>query len=416
MPAASPVQAAIEDIARHDWGRLLSGLVGSLGDFQLAEDSLQDALESALRHWSRNGLPVAPHAWLMKTAKRKAIDRLRRAANFQSKTTAIAHLIEIENSAPDWDDPDPIEDERLKLIFTCCHPAIDRKTAMALTLRSVCGLTTDEIADAFLDSADAMAQRLVRARHKIAKAGIAYAVPGPEGWADRLESVLGVIYLLFNEGYASSGENYIRGELCSEAIRLGKLLAVLCPDEAEVEGLLALMLLHEARRPARLSADGTFRSLEEQDRALWQHDRIAEAIRMLEQALRRGRAGTYQLQAAIIAIHAEAADFASTDWRQIVLIYDRLLELSPNPVFRLNRIVALSYAFGPQFVLEALDGLAEALADYQPYHAVRADLFGRAGHREEARAAYDQAIALSASQAEKAFLSRKRDALSAPGS
>eukprot|EP01035_Chromulina_nebulosa_P038127 gene38127-51491_t len=248
---------AIDRIARRDGGRLLSSLVGSIRDFQLAEDSLQDAFESALTHWSRNGLPASPNAWLMQTAKRKAIDRLRRSANFRSKTAEILHLIEVENDSPMDDDPDPIADERLKLIFTCCHPALDRKTCVALTLRSVCGLKTEEIADAFLDGHDAMAQRLVRARHKIAKAGIAYEVPGPGGWSDRLESVLAVVYLIFNEGYAATaGEDWMRPQLCEEALRLGRILATLAPFEPEVHGLVGLMELHASRAAARTTSAG----------------------------------------------------------------------------------------------------------------------------------------------------------------
>lgn len=405
------VTDVIDSIARQDGGRLLSNLVGAFRNFQLAEDSLQDALESALIHWNRNGLPTAPHAWLMQTAKRKAIDRLRRSANFRAKSAEITHLIEMENASVMDDDPDPIGDERLKLIFTCCHPALDRKTCVALTLRSVCGLKTEEIADAFLDNHEAMAQRLVRARHKIAKAGIAYEVPGPDGWVERLEAVLAVIYLIFNEGYASSGESLIRSELCEEAIRLGRLLAVLRPHEPEIEGLLALMLLHHARRFARLGSRGEILSLESQDREQWDRFEIKEGIALLERALRHGRPGPYQLQAAIIAVHAEAPSFAETNWTEIALIYRELARTADNPVYELNRIVALSYVEGPGAALARLQPIAQALVQYQPFYAVQADLLARTGQAAAARIAYQTAIRLSQSDAERLFLSQRMAAL-----
>lgn len=405
------VAKAIDRIARLDGGRLLSSLVGTIRNFQLAEDSLQDALESALIHWNRNGLPAAPNAWLMQTAKRKAIDRLRRSANFRSKSGEIAHLIEMENASVMDDDPDPFGDERLKLVFTCCHPALDSKTCVALTLRSVCGLKTEEIADAFLDGHDAMAQRLVRARHKIAAAGIAYEVPGPDGWAERLESVLAVVYLIFNEGYASGGDNHIRSDLCEEAIRLGRLLTQLRPNEGEIEGLLALMLLHHARRNARLGAKGEILSLEDQDRSLWQKGEIAEGIAILERALRHGRPGPYQLQAAIIAVHAEAPSFAETNWAEIALLYRELARTANNPVYELNRIVALSYVEGPNAALALLQPIAQALVQYQPFYAVQADLLARTGQADAARLAYQTAIRLSQSDAERQFLTRKMEML-----
>jgi RNA polymerase sigma-70 factor (ECF subfamily) len=405
------IAEAIDRIARLDGGRLLSNLVGSIRNFQLAEDSLQDALESALIHWNRNGLPASPNGWLMQTARRKAIDRLRRSANFRAKSAEISHLIETENVPAAEDDADPIGDERLKLIFTCCHPALDRKTCVALTLRSVCGLKTEEIADAFLDSRDAMAQRLVRARHKITAAGIAYEVPGPDGWAARLESVLAVVYLIFNEGYASGGETHIRGDLCREAIRLGRLLAGLRPDESEIEGLLALMLLHHARRDARLGAKGEILSLEDQDRSLWRSDEIGEGITTLERALRHGRPGPYQLQAAIIAVHAEATGFAETNWTEIALLYRELSRMADNPVYELNRIVALSYVEGPREALALLQPIAQALWQYQPFYATQADLLARSGQTDAARLAYQTAIRLSQSEAERMFLARKMEAL-----
>jgi RNA polymerase sigma-70 factor (ECF subfamily) len=409
--ATAPIAEAIDTIARQDGGRLLSNLVGSLRDFQLAEDSLQDALESALVHWNRNGLPASPNAWLMQVARRKAIDRLRRSANFQAKSAEIAHLIELENESAAVDEPDPIGDERLKLVFACCHPALDRKTCVALTLRSVCGLKTEEIADAYLDGHEAMAQRLVRARHKIAKAGIAYEVPRPDGWAARLESVLAVIYLIFNEGYASGGERHIRTDLCDEAIRLGRLLTTLRPDEPEIEGLLSLMLLHHARKAARIGGSGEILTLETQDRSLWDRAGISEGVALIEQALRRGRPGPYQLQAAIIAVHAEAPSFAKTDWCEIAWLYGELARSADNPVYELNRIVALSYVEGPAAALARLKPIAIALVQYQPFHAVQADLLARAGQAGEARLAYHRAIELSQSDAEKLFLSGRLEAV-----
>jgi RNA polymerase sigma-70 factor, ECF subfamily len=401
------VEGAIETLARTDRGRLLSNLVGTLGDFQLAEDSLQDALESALVHWRRSGLPRSPPAWLMQTARRKAIDRLRRSASFRSKEAEIAHLIEMDSAEDGAGAEGPIADDRLKLIFTCCHPAIEAKTRVALTLRSVCGLTTEEIADAFLDTKEAMAQRLVRARHKITDAGIPFAVPGPEGWTERLESVLAVIYLIFNEGYASSGERHIRVDLCMEAIRLGRLLDKLKPKEPEIEGLLALMLLHHARHAARLDTDGAIVSLEDQDRSLWKRGEIAEGGSLAELALGRGRPGPYQLQAAIVAIHADAPSFQETDWEEIALLYGVLCRMSPNPVYELNRIVAISYREGPEPALARLSSLGQILAQYQPFHAVRADLLARLGRDAEARLAYQLAHDLSQSEAERRSFRKK---------
>lgn len=401
------VARAVETLARAEHGRLLSNLVGALRDFQLAEDSLQDALESALVHWQRSGLPRSPAAWVMRTARRKAIDRLRRAQNFRSKEAEITHLIELDNLSEETDGVEPIADDRLKLIFACCHPAIESKTRVALTLRSVCGLTTEEIADAFLDSKEAMAQRLVRARHKITEAGIAYEVPGPDGWADRLQSVLAVIYLIFNEGYSSSGDRHIRIDLCEEGIRLGRLLNVLRPKEPEVEGLLALMLLHHARHTARLDAEGAIVSLEDQDRSLWNRGEIAEGGSLAEIALQRGRPGPYQLQAAIVAIHADAPSFEETDWEEISLLYGLLCRMSPNPVYELNRIVAISYREGPEAALARLAPIAPMLNQYQPFHAVRADLLARSGRQDEARLAYQLAHDLSQSEAEKLFFRKK---------
>ena len=404
---AAGVAGAIDALMRGDGGRLLSNLVGSIRDFQLAEDSLQDAVESALVHWTRNGLPRSPPAWIMQTARRKALDRLRRSANFKAKSEEIAHLIEIENQSREDEVEEPIKDERLKLIFTCCHPALEQKTRVALTLRSVCGLKTEEIADAFLDAPDAMAQRLVRARHKITNAGIPYEVPGPDGWTERLSSVLAVIYLIFNEGYASSGGDHIRIDLCEEAIRLGRILLALKPKEPEIEGLLALMLLHHARHAARLDRDGAIVSLEDQDRSLWNRTEIAEGGSMVELALKRGRPGPYQLQAAIVAIHADSPSFEETDWEEIALLYGVLCRMSPNPVFELNRIVAISYDEGPEPAMARLAAIAPMLTQYQPFHAVQADLLARLGRSDEARLSYQLAHDLSQTEAERRFFQKK---------
>lgn len=404
MRAQEAVADEIDKVVRLDGGRLLSCLIANLRDFQLAEDSFQDALESALTHWGRNGLPRSPSAWLMRTARRKAIDRIRRAVNFRSKSAELAALIALDRAAAEPDEDEPIADDRLKLIFTCCHPAIDRRTCVALTLRSICGLKTEEIARAFVVSVDSMAQRLVRARHKIAKAGIAYEVPGPEGWGERLEAVLAVIYLIFNEGYAASSETLLRVDLCEEAIRLCRILTGLCPQEPEAEGLLALTLLHHSRTGSRLGALGDLVPLESQDRRRWDRQLIVEGTVLLETALRRGRPGPYQLQAAVAALHAEAPSFAETDWRQIVLIYRSLIAMRPNPVFELNRIVALSYVDGPEVALAGLTTVATVLDGYQPLHAVRADLLARAGRRGEAQGAYETAIRLSGTETERQFL------------
>lgn len=406
--ASDPIAGAIDRIIRADGGRLLSCLVVILRDFQLAEDSLQDAVESAIVHWGRSGVPTSPSAWLMRTARRKAIDRIRRAINFRHKAKELEALIALD-ADDETEAAEAIPDERLKLIFTCCHPALDRNVSVALTLRSICGLTTEEIARAHLVSADAMAQRLVRARHKIAKAGIGYEIPGPEGFAARLDAVLAVIYLIFNEGYAASSGRYLRTDLCEEAIRLARLLDQLMPGEPEIEGLLALVLLHHSRSGSRLTDAGALIALEHQDRVAWNRSLIAEGTALVTTALGRGRPAPYQLQAAIAALHAEAESFATTDWPQLVLLYDELLRRRPNPVVALNRLVALTYTCGPADALAQLQPLAAELQRYQPYHAVKADLHARLGQSSEAGAHYDQAIALSTTEAERQYL-RSRQA------
>jgi RNA polymerase sigma-70 factor, ECF subfamily len=399
-------------IARSDGGRLLAVLTGLLKNLELAEDCLQDAYASALSHWAR-GAPANPSAWLLQVARRKAIDRLRRVKTARAKEGQLTRLLQIEADAPEQDENYTIPDERLKLIFVCCHPAIERDASVALTLRSLCGITTEEIARAFLVTRETMAQRLVRAQQKITKAKILFEVPDPHHWPERMEAVLSVIYLIFNEGYASSSPDYIRASLCEEAIRLARVIWQLAPQENEAAGLLALMLLHRSRFATRRDEEGVLVPLEFQDRSKWNRTLIAEATSLLEQVLRRGKTGPYQLQAAIAAIHCEAESFSSMNWREIVLIYNRLLELTPNPVVELNRLVALSYAENAATALIPFDALETELAGYQPFHAAKADLLSRAGDVQKAALAYEKAISLSNNEAERKFLLRRFDELNA---
>ncbi len=405
-------QREIEQLVRQQWGKLLATLIAQLGDFQLAEDSLQDGLESALYHWQRNGLPRSPAAWLLQTARRKAIDRLRRQANFSSKQADYQLLLELDRQ--DMQDElanegaQEIPDERLRLIFTCCHPALDEKSRTALTLRTLGGLTTADIASAYLDSVEAMAQRLVRAKRKIKNAAIPYQVPPPDQWGGRLETVLEVLYLIFNEGYFSSrGESQIRVDLSGEAIRLARVLLKLRPGEAEAEGLLALMLLHDGRRLARLNSAGEMVALAEHDRTLWLAEPMAEGLALLDRALARQQAGPYQIQAAISALHAQAASHEETDWCQIVLLYDQLYLLQPTPVVRLNQCVAQSFAQSPAAALKLMAALEDQLQDYQPYFASKADFLARTGDRKNAEVAYLRAIELSDEPQTRSFLERK---------
>ena len=410
-------QAAVDEIARivhDDWGRLLAASIRVLGDFQLAEDSLQDAIESAVVHWRRGGVPASPAGWLLQTARRKAIDRIRRDRSFAAKQDDYRHLLELDQAAMAAGDDEEIPDERLRLVFTCCHPAIDRKSRIALTLRTLGGLTTGEIARAFLDGHEAMAQRLVRAKRKIRDAAIPYEVPGPESWAERLDAVLHVIYLIYNEGYtATAGSDYTRPGLCEEAIRLARAMNRLRPDEPEIEGLLALLLLHDSRRLARQDRSGNMIPLEHQNRALWDRTMIAEGDALVSRALSRRRPGPFQLQAAISAVHAQAESHGETGWDEIVLLYDELGRYAPSPVVTLNQAVALSYERSPQAALGLLAEIGDGLRDYQPYHACRADILARAGETDAAVAAYESAIALSANESESAFLRRRLDMLSA---
>lgn len=396
---------AIEALARADTGRLLGALVRDTRDFQLAEDCLQEAMVSAMAHWVRNGLPTSPAGWVLQTARRKAIDRFRRARNFDRKAEEYALLIDLDRQTVDSNEPAAIPDERLRLIFTCCHPALDSKTRLALTLRTLCGLTTREIARAFLDREDAMAQRLVRARHKITKAGIPFEIPEPDQWADRLNSVLSAIYLTFNEGYAATaGSEPLRHDLCLESIRLGRLMLELIPCDPECEGLLALMLLNHSRARARFDDQSRMIALDCQDRSQWNSDEISEGCSLLDRAFARGQPGLFQLQAAISALHAQSSSHAETGWQEIVMLYDTMHALSPNPVYLLNRAVALSYCSGEKAALSALDGIEADLADYQPFHAAKADFLRRNGRIEAARSCYQRAVELSANESERQFL------------
>ncbi|MCF6320591.1 MAG: RNA polymerase sigma factor [Rhizobiaceae bacterium] len=402
----------IELLVREEWGKLLSCLIAYLGDFQLAEDALQDALESALQHWKRNGLPRSPAAWVLQTARRKAIDRLRRAANFKSKQSEYQLLLEMDRDEMEGEEMHEIGDERLRLIFTCCHPALDRKSSTALTLRTLGGLQTGEIARAFLDSEKAMAQRLVRAKRKIRAAAIPYVVPDAHQWGERLNGVLSVIYLIFNEGYFSGhGEAQIRTELSNEAIRLTKTLMELKPAEPEIEGLLALMLLHDSRREARQNAQGEMVSIEEQDRSLWDKSKIKQGLGILDEALRKLRPGPYQIQAAISATHARAASHSTTGWDEIVLLYDELFKVTPSPVVALNKSVAVSFSQSPKAALKLLGELEDALKNYQPFYASKADFHRRNGDITQARSAYLKAMELCNEENTRAFLQRRMDKL-----
>ena len=418
MTAASAAQAAVKDLVREEWGRVLARLIGQLRDVALAEDVLQDAVVAALGHWPRDGVPPQPRAWLLLTARRKAIDRLRRETLHRAKRAELAVLHDLERpaaqNAGQIEMDEAIPDDRLRLIFTCCHPALAESARVALTLRTLGGLTTEEIARAFLLPVPTLAQRLSRAKRKIKAAGIPYDVPAPAQWPDRLGSVLAVIYLVFNEGYAAStGEGPTRGELCREAIRLGRILNELLPGEPEAAGLLALMLLHDSRRSARSDTPGGLITLEGQDRTRWSRELIASGTRLLEHALAQGRPGPYQIQAAISALHVQAPSHDETDWHQIALLYGELYAHQPTPVVRLNGAVALSYAEGAAAALPTLAILAEggALTRYQPFHAAQADILRRAGHTAEAAAAYRRAIALSGNAAERRFLTGRLAAL-----
>ncbi len=406
-PSSTPIyfEVAIQKIVREEWGYLVSSLISLLRDLNLAEDALQDAVEAALLNWKKDGLPKSPKGWLLKTAKRKAIDRIRRDKNFASKANDIKLLSE-QNNLPK-ESEFAVPDERLRLIFTCCHPALDHKISVALTLQLLGGLSTAEIARAFLVKTETMAQRLVRGKRKIKQSGIPYIVPEKEIFAERLDAVLSVLYLIFNEGYsATSGRKHIRIELCQEALRLSNILYKLCPEEPEVKALLSLMLLHDARRIARFNNKGDFISLEEQDRSLWVRPQIEAGLSLIEEALKMGEIGGYQVQAAISAIHSEAKTFNQTNWHEIALLYDELYKINATPVVQLNRLVAKSYITSARETLDALNMLKPTFKDYQPFYAVQADFFKRSGDLKAAKKSYLRAIKLSGNTKEKEFLER----------
>jgi RNA polymerase sigma-70 factor (ECF subfamily) len=407
--AAGEIGRVVEALYRAESRRVLATLIRLLGDFDLAEEALHEAFRSAVEQWPRDGVPANPRAWLVSAGRFKSIDSLRRRARLDASQTEVAERLHREGENADASEDEDIEDDRLRLIFTCCHPALPQDARVALTLREVCGLTTEEIARAFLTAPPTLAQRIVRAKNKIRAARIPYEVPPREAMPARLDSVLQVVYLVFNEGYAaSSGSALTRAELSDEAIRLGRLLLELLP-EPEAMGLLALMLLHESRRPARASADGELILLEAQDRSLWNRALIAEGAALVTRALASRRFGPYTLQAAIAAVHAEARDAASTDWAQIVGLYDVLLRVDPSPVIELNRAVALAMRDGAEAGLSLVDALLARgeLADYHLDHAARADFLRRLGRTASARAAYERARALTQLEPERRFLERR---------
>jgi RNA polymerase sigma-70 factor (ECF subfamily) len=422
------IRESLDSLYREDSGRILATLIRLLGDFDLAEEAMHEAFAAALSLWPKSGVPGNPRPWLISTARFKAIDTLRRRARFDASQDDLARHIEGQWSSSEKSKggngleedrlEDSLEDDRLRLIFTCCHPSLAPEARVALTLREVCGLTTEEIAKAFLTTPRTLAQRIVRAKVKIRETPIPYEVPTPQELPERLGAVLQVIYLVFNEGYsAAAGAEVTRAELTSEAIRLGRLLMELRPEpeamSAEVTGLLALMLLQESRRAARTSPTGELILLENQDRALWNKEQIAEGVALLEKALGYGqkprRFGAYTLQAAIAAVHAEAESVAATDWRQIVALYDQLVRIQPSPVVQLNRAVAIAMRDGPEAGLAHIDAVLEhgELANYYLAHSARADMYRRLGRTAEARASYEKALALTQQEPERQFLQER---------
>ncbi|MCW1924036.1 RNA polymerase sigma factor [Luteolibacter arcticus] len=411
MPECSveEVRERLDAVYRAESGRILATLIRLLGDFDLAEDAMHDAFAAALEQWPQGGVPEQPRAWLVSTGRFKAIDTLRRRARFDASQEKIAEQLETGSHDATVGSDESVEDDRLRLIFTCCHPALAPEGRVALTLREVCGLTTEEIARAFLTTPPTLAQRIVRAKAKIRDERLPYQVPPPEELPGRLGPVLQVVYLVFNEGYyASSGESLMRTDLSGEAIRLGRVLVELLP-EPEVMGLLALMLLQESRRAARTSSTGELILLEQQDRELWNREQIAEGIALVERASRSQRFGPYTLQAAIAAVHAEASDAAATDWPQIVALYTVLAGSEVSPVVELNRAVAVAMRDGPEAGLTLIDAILARgeLADYHLAHSARADLHRRLGNLVEARAAYQKALALSQQEPERRFLEKR---------
>jgi RNA polymerase sigma-70 factor (ECF subfamily) len=409
MMPLDETRALLDSIYRAESGRIRATLIRLLGDFDLAEDAMHDAFAAALNRWPNDGAPENPRAWLVTTGRFKAIDVLRRRARFDASQEKIAEQLEIQPIDATGSDDESVEDDRLRLIFTCCHPALAPESRVALTLREVCGLTTEEIARAFLTTPPALAQRIVRAKAKIRDARIPYQVPSPAELPERLDAVLHVIYLVFNEGYsASSGPSVTRADLSAEAIRLGRLLHALLP-EPEVVGLLALMLLQESRRAARTSPTGELILLENQDRSLWNREQIAEGVALVESALMSRRFGPRTLQAAIAAVHSEAATAAATDWPQIVALYSVLARADPSPVVELNRAVAVAMRDGPEAGLRLIDAILARgdLADYHLAHSAKADLCRRLGQTAEARSSYEKALALTQVEPERRFLEKR---------
>ena len=405
--SSEPIRELLDSLYRVESGRILATLIRLLGDFDLAEEAMHEAFAAALSLWPTSGVPGNPRPWLISTARFKAIDTLRRRARWDASQDELVRYLEAQGSwAETSHEEDSLEDDRLRLIFTCCHPSLPPEAHVALTLREVCGLTTEEIAKAFLTTPRTLAQRIVRAKAKIREAKIPYEVPTPEELPQRLGAVLQVIYLVFNEGYsAAAGAEVTRAELTGEAIRLGRLLAELQP-EPEVLGLLALMLLQESRRAARTSPTGELILLEHQDRSLWNREQIAEGVALVEKALQSRRFGSYTLQAAIAAVHAEAESAAATDWPQIVALYDQLLRIQPSPVVALNRAVAIAMRDGPEAGLAQIDAILQQgeLANYYLAHSARADMYRRLGRPAEARSAYEKALALTQQEPERHFL------------
>jgi RNA polymerase sigma-70 factor, ECF subfamily len=423
-PMRDQIREVLDSLYRVESGRILATLIRLLGDFDLAEEAMHDAFAAALSLWPSSGVPSSPRPWLISTARFKAIDTLRRRARFDASQDELVHHVEAQWSSAARSnhenslelhclEDDRLEDDRLRLVFTCCHPSLPPEARVALTLREVCGLTTEEIAKAFLTTPRTLAQRIVRAKAKIRETPIPYEVPAPQELPERLGAVLQVIYLVFNEGYsAAAGAEVTRAELTGEAIRLGRLLLELQP-EPEVTGLLALMLLQESRRAARTSPTGELILLENQDRALWNLEQIAEGVALLEKTLisqqKSRRFGPYTLQAAIAAVHAEAESVAATDWRQIVALYDQLLQIQPSPVVQLNRAVAIAMRDGPEAGLAHIDAVLKQgeLANYYLAHSARADMYRRLGRTAEARTSYEKALALTQQEPERQFLQQR---------
>ena len=410
MIAPHSLEQTIARTVREEWGRMLAALTKTLNDLELAEDCLQDAVEIALKKWTDEGIPSSPSAWLLTAARRKAIDRLRRDTNFTKKEEQIRHLIEITSTPEQKPDLDAIPDKRLELFFTCCHPSLAEKTKVALTLNTVGGLSVEEIAHAFIEKKTTMAQRLVRAKKKIKLAGIPYDIPALELLPERLRDVLNVIYLIFNEGYrSSSGKTLTKVDLSNEAIRAARILEQLLPDETEVSGLLALMLLHDSRRYARLDNDGQMVALEHQNRQKWDKGKFREGKALLTRTLKKEKIGPYQLQASISALHNESPSWEKTDWQQISALYQLLYQLQPSPVVRLNQAMAVSYVESIETAMDMLDEIAEHknIQAYQPYYVARADLARRAGDIKQAKAFLNRAIELTDNEIEKEFLIKK---------